>query len=133
MQTAVHVAEVDINYALYHPLDEKYQSLYPRKGNNAVSAEHSLDNSISQTAGTMRPAIWSVVEKCMSEGTLEALRDGKMGKSLPDGRPRQHISRKARLQESRKEIKLSNEKGGSTKKTATQAKEDDSDGGFFEE
>ena len=133
MQTAVHEAEVDINYALYHPLNQKYHSLYPRNRANGTSTEDELDNKTAPKASPTRPAIWNVVEKCMAEGTLEALRDGRLKKSLPDERSQQHAQPKARLDESSKKVKHSDGKGFTTNKSAPEEKDNESDGGFFEE
>ena len=71
LQAQRHAAQVDLNYALYYPLHEKYTSLYPRAGPGPETAEEKGEAD--------RPPLWRLVEKCMVEGTLEALRDGKVG------------------------------------------------------
>lgn len=72
IEARIHVAEVDLNYAIYCPLDEKYTSLYPPKrdgeDDEAVAARHMAEKSWLP--------LWKVVEKCMVDGTLEALRNG---------------------------------------------------------
>lgn len=78
----VHVAEVDLNYAVYCPLQEKYTSLYPQKQDGedeqAVAGRHMGEKSWLP--------MWGVVERCMEEGTLEALRNGKgQGEMLGSG------------------------------------------------
>ena len=133
LQAAVHKAEVDVNYALYHPLDEKYQSLYPRNNDDGAKIEDTFGNRSARKAGTTRPAIWKVVEDCMTGGTLEALRDGKL-RSLLDERLQQNMSSKARLMEPSKKTGNQNGKVVSPVRKISPAEQDgDSDGGFFEE
>ncbi len=132
--SAIHEAEVDVNYALYHPLDEKYRSLYPRNSNNVTTSEDSLANRSARKAGTTRPAIWGVVEECMTGGTLEALRDGRLRSKLLNERSQQNMSSKARLTEPSKKTSDRNSKMSSSVKTILPEEQDgDSDGGFFEE
>jgi hypothetical protein len=133
LQNDIHNAEVDVNYALYHPLDEKYKSLYPRNGAVVGMTEDGTDHQRVRTAGTTKPAVWKVVESSMTNGTLEALRDGRLRKSLLDDRLQQHSQAKGRRFESGKTAKDQNVKGLSTKKTVLSKQDADSDGGFFEE
>ncbi|KAK2739863.1 18S rRNA maturation protein [Myotisia sp. PD_48] len=107
----IHVAKVDINYAIYSPLTEKYISLYPNdqdkkrgkmsnknshhgseqdedgvKSEQRIDLETSPDQSVPQqiirTRAGEKPPMWYVVQKCMEENTLELLRDGKLGIGL---------------------------------------------------
>ena len=133
MQQALHEAEVDINYALFHPLDEKYQSLYPPKGKNGAIEGDGTDNKGARKAGVTRPSIWTVVEKCMTDGTLEALRDGRLRRSLLDNKLQQHNSAKASDTESSKRPNERIGKGVLEKKIMPQEQDGDSGDGFFEE
>lgn len=80
----IHVARVNLNYTIYYPLTEKYISLYPKSHGDVtgVADENSGSGSESkehkQTSGGPRPPIWSIIEKCMEEGTLDDLREGKL-------------------------------------------------------
>lgn len=133
LQNDVHEAEVDVNYTLYHPLDEKYQSLYPRNGDNVGMTEDITDDQRARKAGVTKPAIWKIVESSMTDGTLEALRDGRLRRSLLDNRSRQNSQAKARQSVSGKKAEDQTGKSLSTKKTALSEQDGDSDGGFFEE
>ncbi|MCJ1465420.1 18S rRNA maturation protein [Pseudocyphellaria aurata] len=133
LQTEIHNAEVDLNYSMYHPLDEKYTSLYPPETRRSKEEDEDLDQKKAQEESASRPTLWNVVEKCMEDGTLSALRDGKLGRAPPDAtasiaapRMGQNVTAPGKG-ESRKE------KGKSTTDVLPEAKDDDSDGGFFEE
>lgn len=132
LQSDIHSAEVDLNYALYHPLDEKYHSLYPPEKRRPNKEEEEVDHKKPQEERASRPTIWNVVEKCMEEGTLMALRDGKLGraplgtiaiKAVPRAGHHDTATDKAALRE-----------GTSKSKTEILPKDEDdeSDGGFFE-
>ncbi|EAW11496.1 Efg1 domain-containing protein [Aspergillus clavatus NRRL 1] len=90
----IHVARVNQNYTIYYPLTQKYIALYAekkqkkdKKGPTASSDNQSQSDSdggagagsklIFSTTG-VRPPMWQVVEKCMEEGTLDLLREGKL-------------------------------------------------------
>lgn len=69
--------EVDLNYALFFPLDEHYVSLYPtRKGKE--DGEVATPEVEGKRQGDK--AMWGLVRKCMGEGKnrLEQLREGKL-------------------------------------------------------
>lgn len=85
-QEILHIAEVDLNYTQYCPLDQKYEGIYPRTVNcNGIptreAEEHGNDGDTEKILAS-RPAMWHVVETCMRNGTLEALRNGKMTRTL---------------------------------------------------
>ena len=63
-------AEVEYNYCLYFPINESFGSPPPmsaRRGVMAITAKHER-----------RVRIWNLIKKCMKEGTLQDLRDGKL-------------------------------------------------------
>lgn len=85
-QEILHIAEVDLNYTQYCPLDQKYEGIYPRTVNSdgiptREAEEHGNDGDTEKILAS-RPAMWHVVENCMRNGTLEALRNGKMTTTL---------------------------------------------------
>ena len=120
------MAEVDVNYALYHPLNQKYQSIYPRNGYSDATTKDGIDKRMVGKTSTSKPAMWKLVEICMTEGTLEALRNGRLRGSLPLTSSQQPTTTAA------SQNKSGNEKL-SAKKNISQETEDGSDGGFFEE
>ena len=70
VQQELHSAEVDYNYCLYFPSDEAFQSpLLSTAGNSTPKEKDSTD---------YRLRLWSRVEQCMKEGTLEDLKKGKI-------------------------------------------------------
>ncbi|MCJ1432215.1 18S rRNA maturation protein [Xylographa pallens] len=99
LQSAVHEAEVDLNYTMYYPLAEKYQSLFPR----AEPEETIEDGKTSRVGGTdkrklegEKPPLWPLIERAMTESTLEALRDGKGDRVVSvNTKPHLGIHRKA--------------------------------------
>ncbi|KAL8948358.1 MAG: hypothetical protein Q9222_005454 [Ikaeria aurantiellina] len=126
LETQIHSAEVDLNYAMYHPLDEKYISLYPNQETERA------DGETGSVATTSKPAMWATVEKSMANGSLQALRDGKLRTSStasqkpiiakPDSRhARQNLPKSSKSRDAQAESPVVDEE------------EDASDGGFFEE
>ena len=69
LKSKIHVAEVDLNYTQYCPLNEIYISLFAQKD----SEDDGKDSS--EVDGASKPAMWAEVEKAMEEGTLEQLRN----------------------------------------------------------
>ncbi|PYI07305.1 hypothetical protein BO78DRAFT_396602 [Aspergillus sclerotiicarbonarius CBS 121057] len=80
----LHVAKVNLNYTIYYPLSEKYIALYAEQKKKTTGkedgGEEDGDARVGQVHATVaeKPGMWHVVEKCMEEGTLEELRDGKV-------------------------------------------------------
>ncbi|KAJ5174939.1 rRNA-processing protein efg1 [Penicillium canariense] len=109
----MHAARVNLNYTLYYPLTEKYISLYPKsQGKPSDEAlEKSESESESKThkkAEESKPAMWSVIEKCMEENTLDDLREGKLNIG-PDGQQiSTTVSKKPTLPVNEKKAKKEN-------------------------
>lgn len=144
LQAQIHEAQVDLNYALYYPLLEKYTSLYPRTAaQGPVETSQDIGGRGERVVGCEKPPIWALVEKCMADGTLEALRDGKLGGGtlvLGRGRPKVEGAAKGNgvAGGSGKEVEKTKKSGGGVKLTGGAVSDDDgdeamSDGGFFEE
>lgn len=79
----IHDARVNLNYTIYYPLTEKYISLYPKsKGKleeaGAESASESDTKKQEKLQDDAKPPLWPIVEKCMEEGSLDLLREGKL-------------------------------------------------------
>ena len=69
-QQELHNAEVDYNYCLYFPSDEVFHPPPPSTGRNSTPTK--------EDDREYRLRLWTVVEHSMKEGTLQALRDGKI-------------------------------------------------------
>jgi hypothetical protein len=112
LEKQIHITEVDLNYAKYAPLGDKYISLFPndhvdnkdkkRRGKFQMNKldfavlneeqQKELHSQYDQAANVVRsaagdkPPLWYQVEKLMEEGEaqLELLREGKLttGKQL---------------------------------------------------
>lgn len=131
LEDKVHAAEVDLNYTLYHPLTEKYIGIFPRQ--EVMKRLEKGDTSIQSPAPLPenRPAMWKVVESCMENGTLDALRDGKLqaAATLPLRPP---ASIKTRYPGT-----IKKQQGAMTARRSDDMEldehQDESDGGFFEE
>ncbi|KAJ5574359.1 uncharacterized protein N7459_008786 [Penicillium hispanicum] len=84
LKRKIHAARVNLNYTIYYPLTEKYLSLYPKskgKASDNAGAESESEPESKEKmkqADEPKPALWSVVEKCMEEGNLDLLREGKL-------------------------------------------------------
>ena len=118
----VQDAKIDVFYTMYHPLTEKYQSLFPRQG---ITGREGAARKLV----TKKPALWKVVEQCTADGTLEALRDGKLATRIPVS------ERKTTMEKPRSKGESKNGRNGSqsSKSAAPQKQDEGSDGGFFEE
>lgn len=125
----IHNAEVDLNYTMYHPLDEKYHSLYPPKAEDAAQDDGMITTERIKRGKAFRPPVWAVVEQCMRAGTLIALRDGKLGRKLPEAEAKASGSITRRRGENQK---LEGEDASFSRDYEMKDEEKESDGGFFE-
>ena len=134
----IHRADVDLKYTLYCPLAEKYTSLY-KCTEDAGNSNNTLNNDsmISQGSESLvhRPPMWSVVEGCMAEGTLWALRDGKLGHPVAGGAGTEQatVEQQQLSQRVKKSVPQKRGKQGMMKHSSISAKDDASEDGFFEE
>ncbi|KAK3670219.1 hypothetical protein LTR78_009874 [Recurvomyces mirabilis] len=78
-------AEVDVMYAVYFPLEREYVPLFPRKkkmdGDRDETAGGSPEADGEAKEGFTRLGdreMWERVRQCVVDGTLEALREGKL-------------------------------------------------------
>lgn len=120
--------ELDVNYTIYYPLDRPYHSLFPKDKDDADGATNGLTISKGDTE------IRKLVQQCMQDGRLQALRDGLLTSQeaeLPatdDSGPlnTKGVARKekAPTKQSRKIV--------APVKPQDNGDDDDSDGGFFE-
>ena len=133
---SVHAAQVDVNYTIYYPLTEKYVSLFPlekRASDQNGSQSPETGNDISIEGNRMRPPMWAVIERCMEEGTLDQLREGKLSTQYSVHLKTTSVKSLDNLQKTKKSPS-SNPKSNTTANdhVVTAEHGDDSDGGFFE-
>lgn len=115
---------------MYHPLDEKYHSLYPPKAGDAAQDDGIITTERVNGGEASRPAVWAVVEQCMRAGTLIALRDGKLGRELPEAEAKASSLTTRRGGEVKKPE--GEDDASSSRDYVTKDEEKESDGGFFE-
>ncbi|KAL8843946.1 MAG: hypothetical protein Q9176_001641 [Flavoplaca citrina] len=129
LELDIHNAEVDLNYTLYHPLSQKYASLFPRK-----TVQGPLDGTDTATAQARqnKPTMWAIVESCMERGTLQALRDGNLPTGDVSSQELQPITAMTLQRQDSKKQKQARQSKHDANPTITE-QEDESDGGFFEE
>ena len=137
LERQIHETEVDLNYALYCPLDQKYIALYANKSREEDSEEGHDSNNV-----TAKPPMWAEVERRMEKGTLSELRNGASQSSAQE-LGHQEVRRKANGSAARKDDRgedrergKPNKPGGPRKSERDEGGDvegDESDGGFFEE
>lgn len=138
--------EVDLNYALYFPLDDHYVSLYPTRRGKEDGETATLESEGKRQGDK---AMWELVRKCMGAGKnqLELLREGKLTQSpaIDDaddaGGETKAVQKKAKREKSAagkdKALKDGKVTDKASKKVMKEDKDnessdDDNGGGFFE-
>ena len=124
LEEQLHVSQVDLNYTLYYPLNQKYEAIYPRK-------QDGNDGNPETGGPSLKPVAWKAVEKCMEDGTLDALREGTLDIILGVGRLKP-FKKEAQGPKSHKKDKI-NFASKPSMNGQSQEMDEDSDGGFFEE
>jgi len=136
LKEKVHRGQVDLNYTLYCPLGEKYTSLYKRTDTQDNLDTTMVDSSaISQGSeiDSPKPALWHVVEQCMADNTLAALREGRRKKTLSTDMTQSPPSVTANRARPMHKAKSKDGAAKHSKNTLSEAQAADSDEGFFEE
>lgn len=80
----MHIYEVDVNYAHYYPLNERYISLYPQRGKE----EEDEKTRAKALDPSRKPELWAEIERRMEEGTLKELRYGVREGHVPKAAPK---------------------------------------------
>ncbi|KAH9839666.1 rRNA-processing protein Efg1 [Teratosphaeria destructans] len=140
-------AEVDVNYAMYYPLDKAYVSLYPSKrkkeGETDDAAAEEDEAQKGEVGRKGDQGMWKTVRQCMADGTLDDLRNGKLTavkeQSKETAAPEVTLVVKKK-QQSKKEQALPGDVHGNRRErriaaAAAKAKaesDNESEGGFFE-
>lgn len=145
----IHAARVNLNYTIYYPLTEKYISLYPKSKEPPAGEATKPTVAPKEERKEEKPPVWQVIERCMEDGTLDRLREGKLNVGA-DGKPTMKSKNKTEVKESRpaptkeKPSKSSGHREKQIRKDYGRERDrlqdipaepvmDDSDGGFFEE
>ncbi|KAF7588392.1 18S rRNA maturation protein [Aspergillus hancockii] len=151
----LHNAHVNLNYTIYYPLTEKYFALYAevkKKKDQAKDGDGDAGYKLVHATAAEKPAMWHVVEKCMKDGTLDRLRDGKLTTSDGNGQSRvetkkkggedkkknKDVSAKASVKPQREKKEKSSKSRDVNRNTRARRSpsvnddDNESDGGFFE-
>lgn len=126
LKADLHIAEVDLDYALYHPHMETYISLYPKPKDEA--AEKDEKSSAAHHLHSSRPPMWTTIEKARQEGksALEKIRDRRSERDFS----KPTSKKTAKKSSSQSEERPAKGKYG---KTEEESASESDDGGFFEE
>ena len=128
---------MDLNYTLYFPLYEKYQSLYPRTAEQGPESEKEIGGRGERKLGGQRPPLWGVVEEAMADGTLDELRDGRLRKTMVIGRSKPETKKKPDEVKTVKRATDDSQRAKTNEEPASDGEhvepDGSSDGGFFEE
>ncbi|EME87920.1 uncharacterized protein MYCFIDRAFT_205844 [Pseudocercospora fijiensis CIRAD86] len=78
LEKTVEDCEVDVSYAIYYPLEVDYVPLFPskRKKDGEATERAETDDKAAGREGDQE--MWETVRKCMAEGTLQDLREGRL-------------------------------------------------------
>ena len=127
LRRACFDSEIDLNYTMFYPLDEKYVSLFTKSTTPSHEGDHGDE------ASAAKPSLWTIVERCTREGTLQMLRDGKYDlntafgtKTIESGSLQQPKKKQIHQEHPRPDF-------GEEAGRAHDHDSDGSDGGFFEE
>jgi len=97
MKRRKHIAEVDLNYAKYYPLERKYVALFADSTKSGATMNEGDDEEGEWREERGDPEMWRRIEKAMEEGQLDAVKneltlfeeidweDGKKGGDENDG------------------------------------------------
>ncbi|KAK3106738.1 hypothetical protein LTR53_018167, partial [Teratosphaeriaceae sp. CCFEE 6253] len=146
LEKLVREAEVDVNYAVYFPLEREYVPLFAvkrrKEGTSGLEdrGEGSPEPAVFERKGDTE--VWRRVQQCMADGTLEAMRNGMLDgteggeasavAAIPA--PAQPTTKKKR-EKAKKPPPVIEGNRRERRKAAVAAKvesDDDSEGGFFE-
>jgi hypothetical protein len=130
LEERIHEAEVDLNYALHCPLDQKYISLYKSK-----DEKNGKRGSPNDQERLEKPPLWKEVETRMVNGTLQELRNSRSKAVEPPTKtkliPTKYNNDSA---EGARTSKKSHPKERSIwKEKGSPSPDNASDGGFFDE
>jgi len=134
----IHEMEVNRNYAIYAPLDQKYISVFAPKSEKGRGKHEDLQDHTGS-----KPPMWEVVAQTMARGqsALEALREGKaraaasQQKSNPELNDAESGLSSKKQKHSAKDAKgavTGTNRKGAAPEVEVVTDDDMSDGGFFD-
>ncbi|EME50150.1 hypothetical protein DOTSEDRAFT_85374 [Dothistroma septosporum NZE10] len=129
LRKRVEECEVDVNYAMYAPLEWEYVSLFPRR-----KKEGEEDGDQDKGEGVERQGngdMWKRVKRCMEEGTLGDLREGRLEGGGEDEVKELMRSVKKVRKDKKKDSRAEGQKAVMEEKDEDESG-DESGGGFFE-
>ncbi|KAL2256341.1 hypothetical protein VTK26DRAFT_1817 [Humicola hyalothermophila] len=153
IKAELHIAQVDIDYAIYFPFMEPYVSLYAgssvkEKGGKDEKDEKDDKSTAAQYLHAPRPPMWTVIEKTREEGksALEKLQNRRPQKfassqspnpSKPSAEINASTTKKGKKgAQAQKAKTVTQSRGGRAQQDTAETSDDeesDSDGGgFFE-
>lgn len=146
-----------MNYPKYSPLTEKYVSLFPSDKGKKEKKEEDMNEEelearrkmlLKASASKEKPPLWHAVKKSMEEGTLDLLREGRLGighdgkvtnsgnaHGVPvwENKEKTDAGAKKRKTDEGRDSKKKKEARKTTASSETKRSDDEGDGGgFFE-
>ncbi|KAK5125316.1 hypothetical protein LTR85_000425 [Meristemomyces frigidus] len=138
VEKRVEEGEVDVAYAMYYPLDQPYRALFPTKQKKEDDADDVVAEEVKDVERQGDPEMWQKVKQCMADGTLDALRNGKLT-SNPDEEAEKRvmpgvatIKKKKREKEKTVGDVHGNRRERRSAAAAKAESDNESEGGFFE-
>ena len=142
LEQRIRDAEVEVAYAVYYPLDLDYKPMFPSKRKQEGGQETAAEEAKDAVERQGDPVMWERVKQCMVDGTLDALRNGKLPPAVGgDGVAAEQRVKPATAvpaaepKKMRKREKEGGDRHGNRRerREAARAESDnDSEGGFFE-
>lgn len=125
--------ELDVQYAMYYPLDVPYVALYPSH-KKVEGQEEDSDGKAVEVARQGDAEMRALLKKCVTEGKLDALRNGKLDKEGNYKPVEGAADDETKAKDKKKKAEGKEDKNGKRKaeEMEPEASGDESDGGFFE-
>lgn len=130
LKRKVEECEVDVNYAMYAPLEWEYVSLFPTR-RKKEGEEETPETEGKEVERQGDREMWERVRKCMEEGTLGDLREGRLDEKGEDDA----VAKPRSVKKAAKAQKKDDRAAGKVVQEQTNEEDesgDESGGGFFE-
>lgn len=131
LKADLHIAQVDIDYAIYFPFMETYVSLYAKP----ASEEKEEKSAAAHYLHSARPPMWTVIEKTREKGeaALVKLQNRRPQTAGVSGQPEEkEASPQASAKKGAKKAKMPAKPKPSKGAGAGENDNESDDGGFFE-
>ncbi|UJO12777.1 rRNA-processing protein efg1 [Fulvia fulva] len=138
LKRKVEECEIDVNYAHYAPLEWEYVSLFPTRRKKEGEEEEDKGVAGKEVEKQGDSAMWERVRRCMDEGTLGDLREGRLdGKGDDD--EGEKVGTKLKSVKKAAKTQRKDDRSAMGKKVQVEEEQqnddesgDESGGGFFE-